>query len=203
VSIIQGFTVPFTVTKCHILISRFATFASLYAHSRVQFVRRQPADAVAARVARAAEPQRHAARQHAAHAERRRRGPPCPRKPRWAPAPAGAVAVRQLPIHRWEYVLHPTPTDSPPPPPTGFNPRAVATWALCDDGGPASAAHTPCAPGCAVAQVGRMSHERVDQVDSHGRWKGPCLQTNPQCDPVSQNQLHHVDESTPTAPHCL
>jgi hypothetical protein len=20
-----------------------------------------------------------------------------------------------------------------------------------------------------------MSHERVDQVDSHGRWKGPCL----------------------------
>jgi selenocysteine lyase/cysteine desulfurase len=24
-----------------------------------------------------------------------------------------------------------------------------------------------------------MSHERVDQVDSHGRWKGPCLQTNP------------------------
>jgi hypothetical protein len=26
--------------------------------------------------------------------------------------------------------------------------------------------------------------ERVDQVDSHGRWKGPCLQTNPQCDPV-------------------
>jgi hypothetical protein len=41
------------------------------------------------------------------------------------------------------------------------------------------------------------------QVDSHGRWKGPCLQTNPQCDPVSQHQLHHVDESTPTAPHCL
>jgi hypothetical protein len=30
-----------------------------------------------------------------------------------------------------------------------------------------------------------------------------CLQTNPQCDPVSQHQLHHVDESTPTAPHCL
>jgi hypothetical protein len=26
--------------------------------------------------------------------------------------------------------------------------------------------------------------ERVDQVDSHGRWKGPCLQTNPQCDAV-------------------
>ena len=43
----------------------------------------------------------------------------------------------------------------------------------------------------------------VDQVDSHGRWKGPCLQTNPQCDPVSQHHLHHVDESTPTAPHCL
>ena len=48
-----------------------------------------------------------------------------------------------------------------------------------------------------------MSQERVDQVDSHGRWKGPCLQTNPQCDPVSQHQLHHVDESTLTAPHCL
>jgi hypothetical protein len=48
-----------------------------------------------------------------------------------------------------------------------------------------------------------MSHERVDQVDSHGRWKGPCLQTNPQCDPVSQHHLHHVDESTPTAPHRL
>jgi hypothetical protein len=45
-----------------------------------------------------------------------------------------------------------------------------------------------------------MSHERVDQVDSHGRWKGPCFQTNPQCDPVSQHQLHHVDESTPFAP---
>jgi hypothetical protein len=39
----------------------------------------------------------------------------------------------------------------------------------------------------------------VDQVDSHGRWKGPCLQTNTQCDPVSQHHLHHVDESTPTA----
>jgi hypothetical protein len=45
-----------------------------------------------------------------------------------------------------------------------------------------------------------MSYERVDQVDSHGRWKGPCLQTNPQCDPVSQHHLHHVDESTPFAP---
>jgi hypothetical protein len=26
---------------------------------------------------------------------------------------------------------------------------------------------------------------------------------NPQCDPASQHHLHHVDESTPTAPHCL
>jgi hypothetical protein len=30
----------------------------------------------------------------------------------------------------------------------------------------------------------QLGLERVDQVDSHGRWKGPCLQTNPQCDPV-------------------
>jgi hypothetical protein len=33
------------------------------------------------------------------------------------------------------------------------------------------------------------ARERVDQVDSHGRWKGPCLQTNAQCDPVVHNNV--------------
>jgi hypothetical protein len=32
------------------------------------------------------------------------------------------------------------------------------------------------------AEVGE-GRERVDQVDSHGSVEGPCLQTNPQCDP--------------------
>jgi hypothetical protein len=31
----------------------------------------------------------------------------------------------------------------------------------------------------------------------------PLPSNQPQCDPVSQHHLHHVDESTPTAPHCL
>jgi hypothetical protein len=30
---------------------------------------------------------------------------------------------------------------------------------------------------------------RVELVDSHGRWKGPCLQTNPKCDQVFSMQF--------------
>jgi hypothetical protein len=31
--------------------------------------------------------------------------------------------------------------------------------------------------------------ERVNQVDSHGRWKGPCLQANPQCAHEAKNNV--------------
>ena len=35
-----------------------------------------------------------------------------------------------------------------------------------------------------ITHAREQLRERADQVDSHGRWKGPCLQTNTQCDPV-------------------
>jgi hypothetical protein len=118
---------------------------------------------------------------------------------------------------RFEFTRHiENPTENPPPSPDlravvvafrgTLNGRDALTDLHCtyqdvELGG--SLRGQVLSPPIPQVRASLMSHERVDQVDSHGRWKGPCLQTNPQCDPVSQHHLHHVDESTPTAPHCL
>jgi hypothetical protein len=64
----------------------------------------------------------------------------------------------------------------------------------------AARCNTDVLPAALESGAARSSSARC--LSSAARSHSPAW-SNPQCDPVSQHHLHHVDESTSTAPHCL